>query len=44
MNKLKRAYLITGDENYKHKGQEVLTLADVKDRARNSVELLAAMF
>jgi hypothetical protein len=41
---LKRAYLITGDENYRRKGQEVLNLADVKDRARNSVELLAATF
>jgi hypothetical protein len=41
---LKRAYLITGNEIYRRKAKEVHSAAGVKDRVKNSVELLAATF
>jgi len=41
---LKRAYLIKGDDNFKKKAKQVLSSAGVKDRAKNSVEQLAATF
>ena len=41
---LKRAYLITGDENMKNKARQLLVEAGLENRAKNSVELLAASF
>lgn len=41
---LKRAYLINGDNRLRQKANAVLEEADVENRARNSVEILAATF
>lgn len=41
---LKRAFLISGDERLRQKAQELLNEASLEDRAKNSVELLAAAF
>lgn len=41
---LKRAFLISGDERLREKAQSLLREAGLDDRARNSVELLAAAF
>jgi hypothetical protein len=41
---LKRAYLITGDQKLKQKVKKLLKSANLKDRAKNSVEILAAKF
>ncbi len=41
---LKRAFLITGDERLRAKAQALLDEAGLDDRAKNSVELLAAAF
>jgi len=41
---LKRAYLISGEERLKEKAQAILNGAGLKDRAKNSVERLAAAF
>lgn len=41
---LKRAYLITGDAKLKSKAKALLKKAKLKDRAKNSVEMLAVEF
>lgn len=41
---LKRAFLISGEERLRDKAQALLDEAGLDDRARNSVELLAAAF
>lgn len=41
---LKRAFLISGEERLRDKAQALLDEAGLDDRARNSVELLAATF
>ncbi len=41
---LKRAFLITGDERLRSKAQILLNEPGLKERAKNSVELLAATF
>lgn len=41
---LKRAYLITGDESLKDRTKELLIDAEIENRAKNSVEALAASF
>ncbi|VFM95263.1 MAG: hypothetical protein BECKG1743D_GA0114223_100403 [Candidatus Kentron sp. G] len=41
---LKRAFLISGDEHLRNKARGLLDEAGLDDRARNSVELLAADF
>lgn len=41
---LKRAFLISGDERLREKAHELLKAARIDDRAKNSVELLAAAF
>ena len=41
---LKRAYLITGDARLRNKAQEILREAGIENRAKNSVEQLAAAF
>lgn len=41
---LKRAFLISGEERLREKAQEVLNRAELNDRAKNSVEQLAAAF
>lgn len=41
---LKRAFLISGDERLRQKASELLDEAALEDRAKNSVELLAAAF
>ncbi len=41
---LKRAFLISGDERLRKKAQELLNEAALGDRAKNSVEILAATF
>ncbi|MCC5014145.1 MULTISPECIES: hypothetical protein [unclassified Legionella] len=41
---LKRAFLITGDERLRDKAQTLLDAPGLKDRAKNSVELIAATF
>ena len=41
---LKRAYLITGDARLRNKAREILREAGIENRAKNSVELLAAAF
>lgn len=41
---LKRAYLISGKNKLKKKAKQILKEAQVEERARNSVELLAAIF
>lgn len=41
---LKRAFLISGDERLREKAQQVINEAALEDRAKNSVELLAAAF
>ena len=41
---LKRAFLITGDEGLRGKAQALLAQAGLEDRAKNSVEQLAAAF
>jgi hypothetical protein len=41
---LKRAFLITGDEKLRKKVQDFLNMPEFKERAKNSVELIAAMF
>ncbi len=41
---LKRAFLITGDDRLREKAQQFLNDAGLDDRAKNSVELLAAAF
>jgi len=41
---LKRAYLISGEERLKEKAKEILNEAGLQDRAKNSVERLAAAF
>lgn len=41
---LRRAYLITGNEELREKAQALLQEANIEDRARNSVEQLAAVF
>ncbi len=41
---LKRAFLISGEERLREKAQSLLDEAGLDDRARNSVELLAAAF
>lgn len=41
---LKRAYLISGDERLKDKAQGIADEADFKDRAENSLEMLATNF
>lgn len=41
---LKRAYLITGEENLRKKAQDLLNVAGIENRAKNSIEVLAAAF
>jgi hypothetical protein len=41
---LKRAFLITGNEQLRHKARVLLDEPGLKDRAKNSVEILAATF
>ena len=41
---LKRAYLITGDKRLRQKAKSILKDAEVENRAKNSVEVLAAAF
>lgn len=41
---LKRAFLISGDERLREKAQSLIEEAGLGDRAKNSVELLAAAF
>ena len=41
---LKRAFLITGNDDLRKKAQSILSSASLEDRARNSVESLAAAF
>ena len=41
---LKRAYLITGEVRLRNKAQEILREAGIENRAKNSVEQLAAAF
>ena len=41
---LKRAFLITGDEGLRGRAQALLAQAGLEDRAKNSVEQLAAAF
>ena len=41
---LKRAFLISGDDRLRGKARHVLDEARLDDRAKNSVELLAAAF
>ncbi len=41
---LKRAFLISGDERLREKAQELINEAALEDRAKNSVEILAAAF
>jgi len=41
---LKRAYLITGDKKFRAKAKTILKEAGIENRAKNSVELLAAAF
>jgi hypothetical protein len=41
---LKRAFLITGDERLREKAQELVGEAGLDDRAKNSVEMIAAAF
>ena len=41
---LKRAFLISGDERLREKAQDLVHGARLEDRAKNSVEMLAASF
>ncbi len=41
---MKRAFLITGDDQLKQKAKEIVDGAGLEDRAANSVELIAADF
>lgn len=41
---LKRAFLITGDEQLKERARNIVESAGLEERAKNSVELIAAMF
>jgi len=41
---LRRAYLITGDKKFQTKARTILKDAGIENRAKNSVELLAATF
>ena len=41
---LKRAFLISGDENLRAKAQAIRAQASLDERAKNSVELLAGAF
>ncbi|MAT94978.1 MAG: hypothetical protein CME59_20605 [Halioglobus sp.] len=41
---LKRAFLISGDKRLRKKAQEIAHAAGLENRAKNSVELLAATF
>jgi len=41
---LKRAFLISGEERLREKARDLLNVAALEDRAKNSVELLAAAF
>ena len=41
---IRRAFLITGNANLKQKTQEILESAGLENRAKNSVEVLAAAF
>ncbi|MCE7934385.1 MAG: hypothetical protein DYG96_07305 [Chlorobi bacterium CHB2] len=41
---LRRAFLITGDSQLRNKVEKIIQEAGLNDRARNSVELLAAQF
>ena len=41
---LKRAFLITGDEELRQKAQKLLSEAGLESRAKNSIEMLSASF
>jgi|ERR1043166_5011910 hypothetical protein len=41
---LKRAYLISGEENYRMQAKEIFESADIQGRAKNSVEMLLVNF
>jgi hypothetical protein len=41
---LKRAWLISGENTYKDKAREIFQKAYIKDRAKNSVEMLLVDF
>lgn len=41
---LKRAFLVTGEERLREQARDLANTAGLEDRARNSVELLAASF